>query len=215
MQAPVQALHGVVVAVSDGDTITIRDDHNNAKKIRLQGIDAPEKQQDFSNVSRKHLADLVAGKEVDVEYEKLDQHGRIVGKVTLKNVDICLEQIKAGLAWHYKFFEGEQTASDREVYAAAETRARAARLGLWQYEAPIAPWDFRHGPEVDRISSGIREPGSEAESTGGQIIGNRRSMIYHWPGCPYYNDIAPHNRVYFGSREEAEKAGYRASRNCN
>jgi|GEM_PF-255278 len=205
-----QALQGLVVGVSDGDTITIRDDHNNSMKVRLQGIDAPEKGQDFSNVSRQHLADLVAGKQVDVEYEKLDQHGRIVGKVMLKDRDVCLEQVKAGLAWHYKYFEKEQTASDREEYAAAENQARAAKVGLWQYESPTPPWEFRHEGGVNRIASGLGE-----EAASGQIIGNRRSMIYHWPGCPHYNDISLHNRVYFGSREEAEKAGFRASRDCN
>jgi endonuclease YncB( thermonuclease family) len=219
-QARIQTLHGLVVGISDGDTITIRDEQNRTSKIRLQGIDAPEKRQDFSNVSRQHLAQLVAGKEVDVEYEKLDQHGRIVGKVMVNDLDVCLEQIKAGLAWHYKYYEGEQTASDREEYATAETRARAAKLGLWQYAAPTPPWDFRHEAGVNRISSGYSEstppPRVERDATtSGQIIGNRRSMIYHWPGCPYYNDIAPSNRVYFASREEAEKAGYRASRNCN
>jgi hypothetical protein len=46
------------------------------------------------------------------------------------------------------------------------------------------------------------------------IRGNKRSMIYHWPGCPNYNDISPENRVEFKTRAEAEAAGYRAARNC-
>ena len=52
-------------------------------------------------------------------------------------------------------------------------------------------------------------------SGSGPIRGNKRSMIYHWPGCPDYDKIAPHNRVPFHDRVEAEKAGYRAARNCH
>jgi endonuclease YncB( thermonuclease family) len=56
---------------------------------------------------------------------------------------------------------------------------------------------------------------SATTTTSKEIIGNRRSRIYHWPGCPNYDDVAPQNRVYFSNREEAEKAGYRAAKNCN
>jgi deoxyribonuclease I len=56
--------------------------------------------------------------------------------------------------------------------------------------------------------------GSAQPTKDEQIRGNKKSMIYHWPGCPNYDDIAPGNRVYFKSRAEAEAAGYRAARNC-
>jgi endonuclease YncB( thermonuclease family) len=200
--------------VTDGDTITVLTYQSVSQVIRLKGIDAPERAQDFSNVSRRHLADLIEGKQVDVEYDKAER-GRIIGRVLMNGQDICLEQITAGLAWHYKYFEKEQTRSEREQYAAAELRARAAKLGLWQSAAPTPPWDFRHngGTRAELNRSG--ESKSESIGSNGQIIGNRRSMIYHWPGCPYYNDIAAGNRVYFNSREDAERAGFRAARNCN
>lgn len=57
--------------------------------------------------------------------------------------------------------------------------------------------------------------GETTKSGTPSIRGNKRSMIYHWPGCPNYDDIAPHNRVPFQTREDAEKAGYRAARNCH
>lgn len=67
----------------------------------------------------------------EVEWNKHDKYQRIVGKVLLDSQDICLEQIKAGMPWHYKKYEMEQTPQDRTRYAAAEYEARAAHRGLW------------------------------------------------------------------------------------
>jgi endonuclease YncB( thermonuclease family) len=135
---------GLVVAVTDGDTIDLVDEQHASYRIRLQGIDAPEKQQAFYNVARHNLANLVAGKKVLVEWQKHDQYGRIVGKVFFDNQDVCLEQIKAGLAWHYKQFEDEQSEVDRLLYARAEEGARSQKLGLWRDSTQIEPWEFRH-----------------------------------------------------------------------
>ncbi len=112
-------------------------------KIRLAGIDAPERRQAYGLASRKHLASIVAGKQVTVEYQKRDRYGRIVGKVLLDGIDVCLEQVKAGFAWHYKKYQHEQSAEDRELYADAENKARNERLGLWRENNPNPPWEFR------------------------------------------------------------------------
>src|SRR3989344_7054146 len=88
-------LSGRVVHVADGDTITVLDAGNHQHKIRLSGIDAPERKQAYGNVSKKHLAGLVAGKPVSVEWSKHDKYRRIVGKVLLGSEDVCLDQIKA------------------------------------------------------------------------------------------------------------------------
>jgi endonuclease YncB( thermonuclease family) len=251
---------GRVVKISDGDTITILDAQNIQHKIRLQGIDAPERRQDFSAVSREHLANLVFGKQVRIDYEKVDRYGRLVGKVSVDGNDECLEQLKAGLAWHYKAYEEEQSPTDRKLYANAEQDARLQKRGLWMDPAPTPPWEFRHHASgstadtdstdqsassdrnVPRVSPSV-EPGvrsvpsanqsaanarkpvtnidpgvsqrSSVTQESGFIRGNSRSMIYHWPGCPDYEKIALHNRVPFQDRQEAERAGYRAARNCH
>ena len=80
-------LTGKVVKVADGDTITVLDNTNTHHRIRLQGIDAPEKGQPFGNASRKHLASLVAGKEVTVKWNKRDRYRRIVGFVFVDGHD--------------------------------------------------------------------------------------------------------------------------------
>lgn len=136
-------LIGKVIKVTDGDTVNLLTSDNETHKIRLSGIDAPEKKQAFGNKSKQALADLIDGKTVNVEYNKLDRYQRVVGKITFNGQDVNLRQIKLGLAWHYKKYEKEQDVEDRSIYADAEYLAQRERLGLWTDVNPIAPWDFR------------------------------------------------------------------------
>lgn len=137
------SLQGKVVGVADGDTVTVLDEQNTQHKIRLQGIDAPEKAQAFGQKSKQSLNQLVHSKQVVVEFDKKDKYGRIVGKVLLNGTDVCLEQIKLGMAWHYKQYASEQPKDDREIYAQAELLARAKSVGLWKDKQPTPPWEFR------------------------------------------------------------------------
>jgi len=141
--AQAATLTGRVVRVTDGDTIVILDSNNAQHKIRLQGIDEPERGQDYGTKSKEHLSGTVAGKFVVVEYEKRDRYERILGKVLLSGEDMNLEQIRTGLAWHYKKYQGEQALADRVKYSDAELEARRVRRGLWQDANPVAPWDYR------------------------------------------------------------------------
>jgi endonuclease YncB( thermonuclease family) len=136
-------LTGKTVRVSDGDTIVILSEGNVQHKIRLQGIDAPERGQAYGTKSKDHLSDLVAGRFVVVEYDKRDRYGRIVGKVVVGGEDACLEQVSAGYAWHYKKYQSEQTETDRQLYSDAEIEARNAKRGLWQDPHAIPPWEYR------------------------------------------------------------------------
>jgi len=137
-------LHGKVVAIADGDTITVLDAQHQQHKIRLSGIDAPEKAQAFGQASKQHLSDLVFGREVLVTWAKLDRYGRKVGKVWLGQADVCLVQVRMGMAWHYKRYQSEQPSADQALYEAAESAARQAQVGLWADASPVAPWAFRH-----------------------------------------------------------------------
>jgi endonuclease YncB( thermonuclease family) len=158
--AQAKTIHGRVVRVSDGDTITVLDATATRHKIRLSGIDAPEKRQAFGRVSKRNLARLVFYKQVSVEYDKRDRHGRIVGKVLLGGSDICIRQIEDGFAWHFKKYEDEQRAIDRVRYSRAESEARAARIDLWGDAEPLPPWEFRkHGAAYRlRVSSSSVAP---------------------------------------------------------
>jgi endonuclease YncB( thermonuclease family) len=145
-----QTLNGRVVAIADGDTLTLLDSANTQHRIRLEGIDAPESHQAFGEQSRLSLSEMIFGKDVSVSYQKIDQYGRLVGKIILDGRDINLEQVKAGMAWHYKFYEDEQTPEDRDAYANAEAEARAARRGLWQDPNPTEPYQFRKEEKRER-----------------------------------------------------------------
>lgn len=112
-QVCADVLLGRVVGVADGDTITILDASNTQYKIRLAGIDAPEKKQPFGQASKKSLSDLVYDKSVQVDWSKTDRYKRIVGKVYVNDLDANLEQVKRGLAWHYSKYKKEQPFEDR------------------------------------------------------------------------------------------------------
>lgn len=111
---------GEVTRVIDGDTVIVLDDEKLQRRVRLVAIDAPEKGQDFSVESKKSLSTLVYGKRITVTTKKTDRYGRIIGKILIDGVDVSLEQIRLGLAWHFKEYAKEQSAGDRETYAEAE-----------------------------------------------------------------------------------------------
>jgi endonuclease YncB( thermonuclease family) len=136
-------LIGKVVGVADGDTITVLDGQQTQHKIRLMGIDCPEKAQPFGQNAKQSLSDLVFGRSVNVEWQKLDRYERIVGKVMVNGQDANLEQVRKGLAWHYKKYEREQEPLDRATYSQAEIEARMSNRGLWSDPSPIPPWDWR------------------------------------------------------------------------
>lgn len=136
-------LVGEVVAVADGDTVTVLDEGKRQHRVRLAGIDAPEKRQAFGNKSRQALASMVFRQRVVVESQKVDRYGRLIGKVFVGNVDVSLALLDLGLAWHYKEYQSEQSAEDRLSYSKSESIAHVKGVGLWQDRNPTPPWDFR------------------------------------------------------------------------
>jgi endonuclease YncB( thermonuclease family) len=152
--AQTKVLKGMVVGVADGDTITVLDADNKQHRVRLQGIDAPEKDQDFGNVAKERLSDLVFGKQVTVLFEKTDQYGRLLGKVVVDaqgaQKDAAEEMLWSGLAWHYKYYEREQSVADRETYNRVEMFARGKKRSLWTDKSPTPPWDFRRSKKSSK-----------------------------------------------------------------
>lgn len=148
MSSPIRAaepLFGKVVGIADGDTITVLLNEHKQVHVRIMGIDAPEKKQAFGQRSKQSMSDCAFGKEVQVEWNKVDRYGRTIGKVVADGVDCGRRQIELGHAWHYKAYAKEQTRDDRASYAAAEDKAKADRLGLWSDPDPMPPWEYRHG----------------------------------------------------------------------
>ena len=145
-------LMGRVVGVADGDSVTVLDATKQQHKIRLLGIDAPEKAQPFGQRSKENLSRLVFGKDVRIEWSKRDRYGRIVGQVWTQPIscptcamtlDVGHAQITVGLAWWYRKYAGEQSPEDRGAYEFSEQEARAKRVGIWTQPDPVPPWEWR------------------------------------------------------------------------
>ena len=144
--APVIAaadISGRVIGVTDGDTIKVLTADHQQHKVRLAGIDAPEKNQAFGARSKQALSECVYNKQAIIQEDKQDRYKRLVGKVIVSGTDCNLRQIEQGMAWHYKKYQNEQTEEDRTIYSAVEERARLSRAGLWVDTNPIPPWEFR------------------------------------------------------------------------
>jgi endonuclease YncB( thermonuclease family) len=134
---------GRVVGIQDGDTVTVLDASKQQHRIRIAGIDAPEKAQVFGATAKENLARLAFGKQADVRCSKRDRYGREVCNVYVGARNVGLEQVRSGHAWWYREYAREQAPEDRKVYETAESEARGARRGLWHDASPTAPWNWR------------------------------------------------------------------------
>jgi endonuclease YncB( thermonuclease family) len=134
---PRHTLVGQVVKIADGDTLTVLDSARNQHKIRLAGIDAPEKTQAFGTQARNALASAVFRQTVRVDITDTDRYGREVGRVYCAGRFINADLVRAGFAWRYTQFDktGE--------FAPLEADARRHRRGLWADSNPVPPWEFR------------------------------------------------------------------------
>ena len=134
----VKEFSGEVVGVADGDTITVM--HNGkGERIRLHGIDCPEKRQAFGKKAKQFTSELVFGKTITVTVLDVDRYGRTVGEVILPDGPVLNhELVRAGLAWWYRKY-----APDDGTLAQLEADARAAKRGLWADAEPVPPWEWR------------------------------------------------------------------------
>ena len=141
-----------VIGVADGDTLTCLTAERTQERIRLRGIDAPERKQPFGTRSQQSLADLVHGKPVTVHWDKRDRWGRIIGAVWVEpadcpgcgyTLDAGRAQLAAGMAWWFERYAKDQPREERHAYKFEQDEARARSAGLWRDPQPVAPWDWR------------------------------------------------------------------------
>lgn len=143
-QAPVVQgpFSGKVIAVLDGDTIEVMHD-GKAERVRLNGIDAPEKSQPFGQASKRFASDKLYGNVVKVVATEKDKYGRTIADVYIGSEWFNLSSVSNGYAWHYKQY------SDNKELAEAEAVAKSAKLGLWEDKNPIAPWLYRKSKKTE------------------------------------------------------------------
>jgi micrococcal nuclease len=144
-QCQKKPLAGQVVGVSDGDTFTLLAAGDKRIRVRLYGVDAPEKGQDFSQVAKTFLSDLIFGKEVRLEEKDRDRYGRVVAIAYVGKTNVNEALLAAGLVWHYKQHDKTQSWSDLEM------RAHKERRGIWSIKDPEPPWDFRRAKKKKQL----------------------------------------------------------------
>lgn len=132
-----QVLKAKVVKISDGDTFTALLDNDQKIRVRLHGIDCPEKGQDFGNVAKEYISNLIAGKSVTILPTKTDRYGRTVAIVKVDTTNVNESLLRAGLAWHYK--EYDHTARWTDL----ENQARNHHRKIWSAKDPTPPWQWR------------------------------------------------------------------------
>jgi endonuclease YncB( thermonuclease family) len=202
-----------VVAVHDGDTITVRT-ASETLRVRLAGVDCPELGQSWSARARQFTSQLVFGKTVAIEARGADQYERTIARVSVGSVDVAEELLRAGLAWRY-----ELGAADARLLE-AELTARRARAGLWAEPAPVPPWEWRRAHQVDPHAPGGSSAPRGVERTArvdirdarGPFHGNVHSHVYHRAGCPNYNCKSCEET--FLTTQSAEEAGYTPAGDC-
>ena len=190
-------ISGKVIAVKDGDSIEILN-NKHPVEIRLDGIDCPEKGQDFGTKAKLLTSKLCFKKIVKARIKGKDQYNRYLAEVILPNGKILnRELLIAGLAWHYKEYNSDQ------ILANIELKARKVKTGLWSQKNPIPPWDFRKGNSSKNLIKATTN-----------YVGSKKSNKYHYPNCEWAARITPDNLIEFKTKIEAEEINYFPCKVC-
>jgi len=148
-------IHGKVIHVHDGDTLTVLTAQKEKVRVRLAEIDAPEigggsqPSQPYGKQAQRYLEEMCKGQEADVEERGKDQYGRLVGKVWCGRTEANREMVRAGLAWVYDAY-----VQDRSLYR-DQVEAQERRRGVWGQKDPVPPWVWR------KTQKGHRDEGRE------------------------------------------------------
>lgn len=192
----VATLTGKVVSIADGDTLTILTDDKQQVKVRLEGIDTPERGQAFGSKAKDALADMVFGKSVTIRKTGTDKYDRTLGFVEVDGTDVNLNLVENGWAWHYTKYNSQ------EKFAKAEIAARTAKRGLWSQDGAMAPWDFRAmmkkpeitpstavGPPATKGDLPTITPGSASpDASREQFWLNTSSNVRHNSNCKNFSN---------------------------
>ncbi|WP_192821414.1 thermonuclease family protein [Rufibacter sp. LB8] len=168
-----------VIGIKDGDTIEILKD-GKGLTVRLQGVDAPEKNQDYGTRAREFASDLAFGKYVELVVRDIDRYGRTVGDILLPDGrSLNHELVKQGYAWHYTAYSKDQ------ALAQLELEARAQKRGLWAGPTPVAPWEFRKNRKTASAAAKASLP--KKANSGTATITNKSGKAFICTGSNIYH----------------------------
>lgn len=213
----VKIIHGKVVFVIDGDSITVLADDGKPYPVRLFGIDAPDLKQPFGQQSAERLGKELMGKDVTLISHYVDRKGRYYADVFLRGEDVALGQIGHGMAWFSNSERCNESFDRRTLYLSTESSAKTERLGLWRDPNPLPPWNYRE-TEYERYAAGsaLRPILSSAKQDQNSIDivqssnatmndpqKDRKYFLGPRGGCYYINEKKV--RVYLGDKSLCEK----------
>ena len=183
-----------VTSVVDGDTLHAALADGATLTVRLDGIDAPERGEPFSDRATRAARVLLLGKQVQLRGTDVDRYDRLVARVLVDGLDSSLHLVRDGLACHFTRYSSDAS------LAAAQRDAQRQGSGFW---APGAP-----KPACAVATATRQAPPGPA----GPFHGNRSSRVYHAPSCPNYN--CRNCTVVFATGAAAEAAGFRPAGDC-
>ncbi len=204
-----------VTGVVDGDTLKVLMD-GQQQNVRLHGIDAPEREQEYGQASTKALRQITTGRTVTIDVLDQDRYGRPVVMVYADGACVNEIMLQLGYAWVYTKYCTQEFCGD---WMALQNQAKIKHAGLWASRSPMSPWEWRHGgtgstasssPAMYGLVSGGQDQPFRATpketATGGSFSGNVESRKFHRPGCKHFN--CRNCSAKFATREQALAAGY-------
>jgi endonuclease YncB( thermonuclease family) len=195
---------GKVVRLEDGDS-GIALVRGKDIKFRLYGVDAPEAEQDFGGRAKSYSSRLMLRKVVEMKTMDRDRYDREVVLVIVDGKCASEELVKAGLAWVYSQYCGDDRC---DGWVRLQEQAKAKRIGLWAARNPLPPWEYRERQRPDGSSWGW----GLVTRLLGDYHGNESSHIFHRMGCKYFD--CEGCTVVFSNREEAIRKGFKPCQVC-
>jgi endonuclease YncB( thermonuclease family) len=168
--AQTESLHAKVISYSSGTAFAVLDPGKKLKRVKLTGVDAPERKQRFAAEARQLAAQWLSTKPIDIAVDGTDKDARIVGRVVVDGRDVALVLIEAGLAWCDPADDKLLSEQTRTAYRAACEQAKAQRRGVWQEANPVAPWEYRKIPEFDPLPAQPRAAERNCKDVGYQTV---------------------------------------------
>jgi endonuclease YncB( thermonuclease family) len=206
--SPSVSLTGRVVAVHDGDTLTVRSG-TDLFKVRLADVDAPERGQAFGKQARRFTGEMALGKRVRVDVALVDVHGRRVGEVITEDGRVLNEElVHAGLAWYYRVHPVKNDRLQRLEHDAFQNK-----LGLWVEKEPVPPWEFRRESHIPDAPVTAKQVDYDRIFHYG-IVGSQRTKTVRWPACKNYRLSRPERALIFYSLQHAQDMGFTPARDC-
>ena len=201
-------LTGQVVAVHDGDTLTVQNE-SSLYKVRLSDVDAPEMGQVFGKQARQFTEQMAVGRRVRVNVSMIDMHGRRVGEVIVEDGRVLNEElVHAGLAWYYRV-----NPIKNERLQKLEHFAFQKKLGLWVEKEPLPPWEYRRESHIPDVPATADQVDYDRIFNYG-IVGNRRHKTVRWPACKKYRQTRQQQALIFHSLQQARAMGFKPAKDC-